>query len=144
MRFSNIIVAVDVNDPDNGRAALARAAAIAGTEGRLHLLYVRYHLPYRYAELLAEDFDLHEQRDAMAAMRQWCADLNIDESRIDFITKRGPVRDEVISYAQAQAADLIVLGSHQPSLSSKLLGSNASAIVHHSSVSVLIARTEKK
>ncbi|EQB04382.1 universal stress protein G [Sphingobium wenxiniae] len=144
MRFSNIIVAVDVNDPDNGRAALARAAAIAGNEGRLHLLYVRYHLPSRYAELLAEDFDLHEQRDAMAAMRQWCADLNIDESRVDFITKRGPVRDETVSYAQAQSADLIVLGSHQPSLSSKLLGSNASAIVHHSPVSVLIARTDKK
>lgn len=144
MRFSNIIVAVDIYDADNGREALARAAAIAGDEGRLHLLYVRYYLPSRYTELLGQDFDLQEQRDAMTAMHEWCAELSIAESRVDFVTRRGPVRDEVISYAQSQNADLIVLGSHQPSFSSKLLGSNASAIVHHSPISVLIARTGKK
>ncbi|BAV64394.1 universal stress protein [Sphingobium cloacae] len=144
MRFSNIVVAVDIYDPDNGRAALGRASAIAGEEGRLHLLYVRYYLPTRYAELLAEDFDLREQQDAAEAMHAWCEELKIDAGRVHFATKRGSVRDEVISYAQAQGADLIVLGSHQPSFSSKLLGSNASAIVHHSPVSVLIARTDKK
>ena len=140
MQFSTIIVAIDVSDPDNGRAALARANAIAGPQGRLRLLYVRYHLPSRYSDLLAGDFDAREQEDALAAMRQWCADLSIGDDQVEIVTRRGRVRDEVLAEAERQGADLIVIGSHQPSLSSKLLGSNASAIVHQSPVSVLVVR----
>ena len=81
MQFSTIIVAIDVSDPDNGRAALARASAIAGPQGRLRLLYVRYHLPSRYSDLLAGDFDAREQEDALAAMRQWCDDLGIGDDQ---------------------------------------------------------------
>ncbi|MCK0531874.1 MULTISPECIES: universal stress protein [Sphingomonadales] len=140
MQFSTIIVAIDVSDPDNGRAALARASAIAGPQGRLRLLYVRYHLPSRYSDLLAGDFDAREQEDALAAMRQWCGDLGIGDDQVEIATRRGRVRDEVLAEAERQGADLIVIGSHQPSLSSKLLGSNASAIVHQSPVSVLVVR----
>ena len=140
MQISTIIVAIDVSDPDNGRAALARASAIAGPQGRLRLLYVRYHLPSRYSDLLAGDFDAREQEDALAAMRQWCDDLGIGDDQVEIATRRGRVRDEVLAEAERQGADLIVIGSHQPSLSSKLLGSNASAIVHQSPVSVLVVR----
>ena len=140
MQFSTIIVAIDVSDPDNGRAALARASAIAGPQGRLRLLYVRYHLPSRYSDLLAGDFDAREQEDALAAMRQWCDDLGIGDDQVEIATRRGRVRDEVLAEAERQGADLIVIGSHQPSLSSKLLGSTASAIVHQSPVSVLVVR----
>lgn len=140
MRFSNIIVAIDVHDPDNGQAALARAAAIAGDEGQLHLLYVRYYLPTRYSALIAENFDQQERDDAMAAMTAWCAKLGIDPKSVHIETRRGRVRDEVLSAAERHRADLIVIGSHQPSLSSKLLGSNASAIVQQSPVSVLVVR----
>lgn len=142
MRFTNIIVAVDVHDSENGRAALSRSAAIAEADGRLNLLYVRYFLPQRYTELLASDFDLDEEADALKTMRQWCAAAGVDEARTRFITRRGRVRDEVIAEATEQNADLIVIGAHPPSLSSRLLGSNASAIVHQSPVSVLVVRHE--
>ena len=140
MQFSTIIVAIDVSDPDNGRAALARASAVAGPQGRLRLLYVPYHLTSRYSDLLAGDFDAREQEDALTAVRQWCADLGIGDDQVEIVTRRGRVRDEVLAEAEHQGADLIVIGSHQPSLSSKLLGSNASAIVHQSPVSVLVVR----
>jgi universal stress protein G len=140
MYFTTIIVAIDVNDPENAQAAIARAVAVAGTEARIHFLYVRYFLPSRYTELLASDFDLREEEEALTAMRQWCTSAGVDEARTRFITRRGRVRDEVIAEAAEQNADLIVIGSDQPSLSSRLLGSNASAIVHQSPVSVLVAR----
>ena len=141
MSFSTIIVAVDVQDADNGRAAVAAAAEIAGDRGMLHLLNVRYFLPNRYSELLASDFDEQEHRHAIEAMRQWCSDAGVPEGRYTLTTRRGRVRDEVLEMAEQHAADLIVVGSHQPSLSSRLLGSNASAIVHQSPVSVLIVRS---
>jgi universal stress protein G len=144
MRFANIVIAVDVNDAENGRAALARGAAIAGAEGQIHLLYVRYYLPTRYSQLIAENFDLTEKEEALRTMHQWCADLGIDPKDINIETRRGRVRDEVIAATERHAADLIVIGSHQPSMTSKLLGSNASTIVQQSPVSVLVVRAGKR
>ena len=142
MHFSTILVAVDVNDAENGEAAVARAAAIAGKDGHLRLLFVRYFLPNRYADMLAVDFDEREHHEAMETMRQWCAKAGVPEGHYTLVTRRGRVRDEVIDEATSTGADLIVVGSHQPSLSSRLLGSNASAIVHQSKVSVLVVRTQ--
>ena len=140
MHYQTITVAVDVADEANGRAALARAATIAGTAGRIRLLYVRHYLPTRYGALLGRDFDLEEQEEAMAIMTQWMKDAGLTEDRAVCLTRRGRIRDEVIKDAEQSGADLIVIGSHQPSLSSRLLGSNASAIVHQSPVSVLVSR----
>lgn len=144
MPHNSIIVALDVNAPDLARAAIAGAAGIAGAQGTVHLLYVRYYLPTRYAELLADDFDLREEQDAITDMRAWAQEAGLDPARTHYVTRRGPVRDEVIAEAERRKADLIVLASHQPSLSSKLLGSNASAIVHQSPISVLVIRTDAK
>ena len=140
MRFSTILVAVDINDPVHGRAAIARAASVAGNEAKICILYVRYYLPSRYSELLVGDFDQDEQNEAFAMLRQWATEAGLPESQVEIMTRRGPVRDEVLTIAERTKADLIVIGSHQPSISSRLLGSNASAIVHHSPVSVLVVR----
>lgn len=142
MPYATIIAAVDVNAPDLARAAIAGAADVAGQQGTVHILYVRYYLPTRYSELLASDFDEREEQDALTSMKKWAAQAGLGEDRVHFTTKRGRVRDEVIGEAERQGADLIVIGSHQPSLSSRLLGSNASAIVHQSPISVLVVRAE--
>ncbi|MCI4589676.1 universal stress protein [Sphingobium sp. BYY-5] len=144
MPYATIIAAVDVNDPDLARAAIAGAAEVAGKQGIVHILYVRYHLPTRYSELLASDFDEREEAEALADMQTWAAEAGLDTARTQFFTRRGRVRDEVMIEADRRKADLIVLGSHQPSLTSRLLGSNASAIVHQSPVSVLVVRTNAK
>ncbi|MBA4091768.1 MAG: universal stress protein [Sphingobium sp.] len=144
MPYATIIAAVDVNEPDLARAAIAGAAEVAGTDGAVHILYVRYYLPTRYSELLASDFDEREEADALSDMQAWAAEAGLDSTRTQIFTRRGRVRDEVIIEAEQRKADLIVLASHQPSLSSRLLGSNASAIVHQSPVSVLVVRTDAK
>lgn len=52
----------------------------------------------------------------------------------------GSVAREVLAEAEAGGADLIIVGSHQPSAVSRLLGSNAERIVREAGVSVLVAR----
>ncbi|MFC3442018.1 universal stress protein [Sphingobium rhizovicinum] len=142
MLYTTILAAVDVHSPALARAAIASAATIAGAQGTVHILYVRYYLPTRYSELLSGDFDEREEEDAIADMKTWASEAGLDEARTQIFTRRGRVRDEVITEAQRRKADLIVIASHQPTLSSKLLGSNASAIVHQSPVSVLVVRTD--
>lgn len=140
MTYATIIAAVDVNSPDLARAAIAGAAEAAGSGGAVHILYVRYYLPTRYSELLAIDFDEKEEEDAMSDMQSWANEAGLIAAHTQIFTRRGHVRDEVLLEAEKRGADLIVVGSHQPSLSSRLLGSNASAIVHQSPVSVLVVR----
>lgn len=47
------------------------------------------------------------------------------------ITPIGTVYDQVLSEATEFNSDLIVVGSHRPSMSTYLLGSNAARIVRH-------------
>lgn len=144
MSYARILVAVDVDSPVLAHAAIASAADVARTQGQVHILYVRHHLPTRYSALLASDFDEREGSDARAHMKAWADEAGLDPARTHFVTHRGRVRDEVLNEAEKCQADLIILASHQPSLASRLLGSNASAIVHQSPVSVLVVRVGEK
>lgn len=141
MAFSRILVAVDIDDAKHAAAALEAARALKATQagaGKVHILYVRHHLPVTYEGLLTSDFDTQEIEEARRLISDWKAEFGLADA--SFTTRRGRVRDEVLDEAGHIGADLIIIGSHQPSLSSRVLGSNAAAIVRNSPVSVLIAR----
>ena len=53
---------------------------------------------------------------------------------------RGAIYDEVIKYSEAINADLIMISAVRPQLRDYMLGPNASKIVRHSSISVLVIR----
>jgi hypothetical protein len=53
------------------------------------------------------------------------------------------VYHEVLAEADAWGADLIIVGSHSPSMGTYLLGSNAQKIVRHANCSVLVVRPQK-
>jgi nucleotide-binding universal stress UspA family protein len=46
----------------------------------------------------------------------------------------------VLAEAEEWGADLVVVGSHRPTMATYLLGSNAKTIVRHAKCSVLVVR----
>jgi universal stress protein F len=54
--------------------------------------------------------------------------------------RAGGVYPEILAEAEACGADLIVIGSHRPAMSTYLLGSNAKTVARHATCSVLIVR----
>jgi nucleotide-binding universal stress UspA family protein len=52
----------------------------------------------------------------------------------------GSIYHEVLHEVEDMGADLVVVGSHRPSMRSYLLGSNAATIVRHATCSVLVVR----
>jgi nucleotide-binding universal stress UspA family protein len=64
----------------------------------------------------------------------------LPRERISSVVRLGSVYHEVLDEADKAAADLIVIGSHRPSMSTYLLGSNATTVVRHAKVSVLVVR----
>ena len=68
------------------------------------------------------------------------AGVALPEGRVSSVVRLGGVYAEVLEEADKIAADLIVVGSHRPKMSTYLLGSNAASIVRHAHCSVLVIR----
>jgi nucleotide-binding universal stress UspA family protein len=59
---------------------------------------------------------------------------------VDYHIGRGAIYDEVIKYSESVSADLIIISAVRPQLRDYMLGPNASKIVRHSSISVMVVR----
>ena len=139
--FKTILVPVDVNEVETAKPAIERATALAeGSEGTIRLIYVRSMLPVTYMEFLPANFDREQQEDAETKLAEVAAGIALPEGRVTSVVHMGSVYNEVLREADRIVADLVVVGSHRPSMATYLLGSNAATIVRHARCSVLVVR----
>ena len=61
-------------------------------------------------------------------------------ARMSYTIRLGTPRDEALLQADERGADLIIVGSHRPSVKTYLLGSIAAGIVRHAKVNVMVIR----
>jgi nucleotide-binding universal stress UspA family protein len=133
-RFRTIVAALDFSDsaPD----ALAAALALAAVEpaGRVHLLHV---VPSAAPELWSEDLPPVDLRaveeawtdNARTQLATLAVSRALDPSSVTTAVVVGAAAVEILRYAEAQHADVIVLGSH---------GSVADKVVRQAPCAVLI------
>jgi nucleotide-binding universal stress UspA family protein len=138
--FKKILVPVDLAEPDMASPALAEARELAQRSGgAIRLLNVQSLMPATFMDYVPAGFD-EEQRDrAETALAQLAADLPAELSATS-VVRVGGVYPEVLSEADEWGADLIVIGSHRPAMSTFLMGSNAKTVVRHAKCSVLVVR----
>jgi nucleotide-binding universal stress UspA family protein len=138
-----IIVGVDFSE--TSRDALATGLEVAQPHGaRLHLVHVVpdvHHAPW-LVDAVGLDF--------VALQAQWCVEgeqglaavaarHGLDPLNITTAVLVGAPATEIVGYAAAQAADLIVVGSHGHSPFRRLiLGSVADRVIRASSCPVLV------
>ena len=139
--FKNILVPVDLADVAAAKPALARAVEmVSASGGKLRLIYVRSILPVTYMEFIPPNFDADQQVESERKLSELAAGVALPPERISTVVRLGSVYNEVLDDARKTGADLIVVGSHRPTMASYLLGSNASTIVRHAESSVLVVR----
>jgi nucleotide-binding universal stress UspA family protein len=139
--FKNILVPVDLADVAAAKPALARAVEmVSASGGKLRLIYVRSILPVTYMEFIPANFDTDQQVECERKLAELAAGVALPPERISTVVRLGSVYNEVLDDAKNTGADLIVVGSHRPTMASYLLGSNASTIVRHAESSVLVVR----
>lgn len=140
--FKSILVPVDLAEMDVVKPALDKAIALSSMTGAsLHLVYVRSILPVTFMEYVPPSFDEEQQAECETKMADVVNSLAVaDKSKVTTAVRMGAVYNEVLAEAEKQACDLIVVGSHHPSMSTYLLGSNAATIVRHAPCSVLVVR----
>ena len=139
--YQRILVPLDLNQLDVGKTALKRAADLAVlTGGILRLTHVMPIVPFAYLEYVPADFDRRERDRAEEELQSLGAGADLDKERVSSTVRLGGVYHEVLAEAKEWKADLIVVGSHQPSVSTYLIGSNAAKIVRYAPCSTLVVR----
>lgn len=140
--FKTILVPVDLGEVETAQPALDKAVELANSaDSSLRLIYVRTIVPVTYMEFMPPTFDEEQQADAEAKLAKLAAGVKLPSERVSAVVRFGSVYNEILDEAEKTGADLVVIGSHRPSMATYLLGSNASTIVRHAKCSVLVVRT---
>ena len=139
--FKTILVPVDVDDIETSRPAVDRAVALAeGSGGSIRFIYVRSLVPTTFMEFVPPHFDTEQQAEAEKRLTALVQGVRLPKERVSSVVTMGGVYHDVLQEADKIRADLIVVGSHRPSMATYLLGSNAASIVRHAKCSVLVVR----
>ena len=139
--FKKILVPVDLADVETSRQAIAEAVDLAKlSDGTIRLLYVRSILPVTYMEFVPPEFDEEQVDKSAAALSKIVSELDLPSNRISTNVRIGAVYNEVLDEVEQLGVDLVVIGSHRPTMATYLLGSNAATIVRHAKCSVLVVR----
>ena len=140
--YKTILVPVDLAEPETAEPALAQAVELAqGSGGTVRLVSIRSLVPMTYMEFVPATFETEQQEELEARLAEIAARLDMPAERVSTKVRLGSVYNEVLEEAEATGADLIVVGSHRPTMATYLLGSNAATIVRHARCSVLVVRT---
>ena len=141
--YQRIIMPVDVFEMELSDKAVRHAEFLAQQDGVIHLLHV---LPgsaslslHRFAADVRR-FEEHLQHEAENRLQTMVSHFSIDPSRIKTHVRFGSVRDAVNELATELKADVVVIGSRNPSITTHLLGSNASSVIRHTHIPVMVVR----
>ena len=141
--YKTIIMPVDVFEMELSDKAVRHAEFLAQQDGIIHLLHV---LPgsssFTMSRFTADlrRFEEHLQHEAETRLQTMVGHFSIDPSRIKSHVRFGNVRDMVNELANEIKADVVVIGSRNPSISTHLLGSNASSEIRHAHIPVMGVR----
>ena len=139
--FKTILVPVDLSDVDIAKPAIDKAIALADWSGAsVRLINVQPILPATYMDYVPSDLDSQLKEWAEKAMTELAAKVPLPQGRVSAIVLVGGIYPEILAEAEEWGADLIVIGSHRPAMSTYLLGSNAKTVVRHAKCSVLVVR----
>ncbi len=139
--FKTILVPIDLAEIDIAKPAIETAAALAEQSGgALRLINVQSLLPATFMDYVPPDFDATQEAKARQDLDRLAAAVPLPKERVSTVVRIGGIYPEILAEADAFGADLIVIGSHRPAMSTYLLGSNAKTVVRHAKCSVLVVR----
>ncbi len=141
--YNTILMPVDVFEMELSDKAVSHAEFLAQSNGTIHLLHV---LPQSSAMLFrgfAADLrrlEEHLSREAQEKLDSMVAHFSLPQPRIKTMIRFGNMRDEVNKAAEELCADVIIIGSKNPSITTHLLGSNAASVIRYATVPVFVIR----
>ena len=141
--YKQILVPVDLGDPELTKPAIATSVMMAASGGRVRLINIMPLTPVMLAEYVPPDFESQQRKSAEEALAIVARESGLDPARVSSAVRQGGVYQEILEEAKAMKADLIVMTSHRPqrpAVRTYFLGSNAGHVVRYAKCSVLVVR----
>ncbi|MBD2816005.1 universal stress protein [Xenorhabdus sp. Flor] len=144
--YKMILVPIDIAEDHLTDNALKHAEFLAKiSDAKVHLFHSvpdisRFSVSYSYHYDLLSAFAKKAIANSEEELKKVVGKINLPEDRVSYSVAFGSPRDKVLSTAREIDADLIIVGSRRPDISTHLLGSNASGIVGYANISVLVVR----
>ncbi len=140
--YKSILLPVDLGHDSSWKKAAPEAVALAKQHGaKIHLLTV---IPDFGMAVVGSFFPADYAKKALQAASEQLVALGSEIIPGDLLANvhvaHGTAYQEIISTAEKQGCDLIVMASHRPEMSDYLLGPNAARVVRHADQSVMIVR----
>lgn len=144
--YHTILVPIDISDPVLAQQVIAHVETQSNLTdvAHVHFLTVIPTFPYYASLSLAysgEAPDKEQFKDeALSQLSKVINKFDIPDARVKKHIASGSPKDEILKLADSIRADLIVIASHRPNVTTYLLGSTAATVVRHAKCSVLVIR----
>lgn len=140
--FDHILIAIDPDTKNSWERALPEAVKLARAHNaKLHVMTV---VPDYGSSLVASFFPANFEEKALerskTALHEVIEPLIPKGLDHQLITAHGRIHDEICRVAHEVKADLIVMASHKPSPTDRLIAPTAQQVLMHAPVSVLVVR----
>ena len=141
--FKNIVIPIDLADKQSIEPLLLTAnTLIKAFNAKLYFVHIIPDFGTKAVEdYLPQNWAKEQKRKYEEQMRLSIEKYIAKDMIAEYYVGRGSIYDEVIQYVNKVAADLVIVSAVRPQLRDYMLGSNASKIVRHAGVSVLVVRT---
>jgi universal stress protein F len=143
--YNSILVPIDISETDLTRQVIpfVQAHAVINT-AKVHFLTVIPSFPYYSTLGLAYSAEIPEikeiQHTALLKLDELAKQFKLPAEKVQTHAVTGTPKDQILKLADSINADLIIIASHRPDISTYLLGSNAAAVVRHARCPVLVVR----
>jgi len=139
--YKKILLPIDLQEQSSWQKALPAALEYCEAFGaELHLLSVFPDLPTAMRPYLPEDTESRLAHEAAAGLDAFVAE-HVPAGVTAFKhLDTGSIYHCILETAERIGSDLIVMASHRPEMSDYLVGPNASRVVRHANISVLVVR----
>lgn len=140
--YNKILVPIDITEKSLAHLVMSHIQYLAEYENaHIHFLAIIPTVPF-YTTMgfgFAEKAD-SEQENVTKQLAEIIKEFNIPTNKYSAQVLMGTPRDEILRVAEEVSADLIVIGSRRPGMSTYFLGSTASMVIQNSKISVLTVR----
>jgi nucleotide-binding universal stress UspA family protein len=140
--FKKVLLPIDLHQPSSWQKALPAALEYCKAFGaELHLLTIFPDLPIEaYRLYLPEDTESRLAHEAASGLDAFAAEHVPAGIAVSKHVDTGSIYHCILETAERIGIDLIVMASHRPEMSDYLVGPNASRVVRHARISVLVIR----
>lgn len=143
--YNSILVPIDISETELTHMVIpfVQTHSVLNTS-RVHFLTVIPSLPYYSSLGIAYSAEMPSTKEfqqvALSKLNEIVKQFKIPPDKIQTHALAGSPKDQILKLAEKINADLIIIASHRPDISTYLLGSNASAVVRHATCPVLVVR----